>query len=273
MRLGELDDMRGTPSDAVLLEEPSPGVRLITLNKPELHNAMTPEVSAAWAAAIESIADDPEVRALVVTGAGRSFCSGADLSWLLLDEAQSVTVASYTSRMEPFYNQWLVPRRLPFPVIAAVNGPAVGAGVCTALACDLRYAGPAATFSTPFIYLGMHGGMAAGWLLQEAVGVTRAREMLYTGRELTADEAQSWGMVSEVVEDSLAYSLEMAARIASAAPIATRLTKKGLEQSAHGLSASLEWEALAQSSTFVSKDLREGIAARLERRSPVFRGH
>lgn len=267
-----MDDRRAGSEEPVLLEEPSPGVRLLTLNRPESHNAMTAEVSAAWLEALGSIAGDPEIRALVVTGAGSSFCSGADLSWLLRDEAREATVTSYRTRMEGFYDGWLWPRRLPFPVIAAVNGPTVGAGVCTALACDLRYAAPSATFSTPFIYLGMHGGMAAGWLLQESIGVTRAREMLYTGRELDAVEAEAWGLVSGVADDVLEYSLNVAARIASAAPIATRLTKKGLEQSARGLEASLEWEALAQSSTFVSEDLREGIAARLERRPPVFRG-
>ncbi len=95
------------------------------------------------------------------------------------------------------------------PVIAAVNGPAVGAGLCLALACDLRYAAPSATFSAPFIELGTHGGMAASWLLPEAVGLPRAREMLYTGRVVPADEALAWGLVSGVADDVVGHAVEV----------------------------------------------------------------
>jgi enoyl-CoA hydratase/carnithine racemase len=95
--------------------------------------------------------------------------------------------------MLPFYRAWLAPRYLTIPVIAAVNGPAVGAGLCLALACDLRYAATSATFSAPFLQLGTHGGMAASWQLPEAIGVSRARELLYTGRVVQADEALYWG--------------------------------------------------------------------------------
>ncbi|MCX5240383.1 enoyl-CoA hydratase/isomerase family protein [Streptomyces prunicolor] len=258
--------------DAVLLEEPAPGVRLITLNRPDVRNAMTAEVTAAWSDALAVVTEDDDVRVLVVTGAGSSFCSGADLSWLDQGSARDNTPDRMRQRMLPFYRTWLAPRELPFPVIAAVNGPVVGAGLCLALACDLRYASTSARFSTPFVYLGTHGGMAATWLLQEAVGVPRARDLLYTGRELRADEAAAWGLVTEVADDALDRSLEVARRIASAAPIATRLTKAGLEQSANGLAASLQWEALAQPVTMATSDIHEGIRAKREHRSPLFMG-
>ena len=261
-----------TDEDAVLVGEPSPGVRLLTLNRPAVRNAMTTEMTVAWREAVEAVAADRETRVMVVTGAGSSFCSGADLSWLDQGAEGEATPDRLRDRMLPFYRSWLMPRSLPFPVIAAVNGPVVGAAVCLALACDLRYAGPGAMFSTPFIYLGTHGGMGATWLLPEAIGIPRAREMLYTGREVHAEEALEWGLVGGVSEDVLAHSLKIAEQIAGAGPIATRLTKAGLEQAAHGLEASLQWEALAQPVTMTTADLHEGIEARRQRRSPLFRG-
>jgi enoyl-CoA hydratase/carnithine racemase len=258
--------------DAVLMTEPSPGVRLLTLNRPNVRNAMTAEMTTAWDKAIETVTGDRETRAVVVTGEGSSFCSGADLSWLDQGAAEDVTTDRLRERMLPFYRSWLTPRRLPFPVIAAVNGPAVGAGVCLALACDLRYASTTARFSTPFIFLGTHGGMGATWLLPEAIGVSHAREMLYTGREVPADEALGWGLVSGISDDVLDQSLEVAARIATAGPIALRLTKTGLEQAAAGLEASIQWEALAQPVTLNTADLHEGVQAVRQHRTPRFQG-
>jgi enoyl-CoA hydratase len=148
----------------------------------------------------------------------------------------------------------------------------VGAGVCLALACDLRFAATGARFSTPFIFRGTHGGMGATWLIPEAIGVSRAREMLFTGREVAAGEALEWGLVTEVADDVLTHTLAVAVRLAEAAPIAARLTKTGLEQSAAGLEASLQWEAMAQPVTMTTEDLHEGIAAFRQNRQPRFLG-
>jgi enoyl-CoA hydratase len=259
-------------TDAVLLTEAGPGIRLVTLNRSRVRNAMTEEMTRAWDQAIDEVAADRETRVLVVTGQGSSFCSGADLSWLDHGSTDDITIDRLRTTMLPFYRSWLRPRMLPFPVIAAVNGPVVGAGVCLALACDLRYASRDSLFSTPFTYRGTHGGMGATWLLAEAVGVTRAREMLYTGREVKPEEALDWGLITGVADDALKHSLAVAARIAEAAPIALRLTKVGLEQSAAGLEASLQWEALAQPVTMTTADLHEGITAFRENRAPQFRG-
>jgi enoyl-CoA hydratase len=258
----------------IKMSHPSPGVTLLTLNLPEVRNAMTERLTEAWISAMDKVSADRSLRAVVVTGNGTAFCSGADLSWLDQGNMADNTPDRLREKMLPFYRAWLAPRYLSVPVIAAVNGPVVGAGLCMALACDLRYAAPEAVFSAPFIELGTHGGMAASWLLPEAIGVTRAREMLYTGRTVNAEEAVQWGLASEVAIDVVARSLEVAKGIAMAAPIAARLTKAGLGQTSHGgLEAALQWEALAQPLTMATSDIHEGITARRERRQPDFKGN
>jgi len=245
---------------------PSPGVAVVTLNLPRVRNAMTAELTAAWIVAMQSVSADRSLRVVVVTGAGPAFCSGADLSWLDQGSMDDNTPDRLREKMLPFYRAWLTPRSLPIPVIAAVNGPVVGAGVCLALSCDLRYA-------SPIIQLGTHGGMAASWLLPEAVGLPRAREMLYTGRVVNAEEALQWGLVSGVADDVLTQAVEVAAGIAAAAPIAAKLTKAGLAQAQDGgFEASLQWEALAQPVTMATADIHEGIRARREHRPPIFDG-
>jgi enoyl-CoA hydratase len=247
-------------------------VRLLTLALPKLRNAMTSELTAAWISATDNVKADPKVRAVVVTGEGPVFCAGADLSWL----GQLNTVEGrpdyVRERMLPFYRAWLAARDLSVPVIAAINGPAIGAGIALALSCDLRYAAPSAVFRASFIQVGTYGGMAANWLITEAVGLSRAREMLFTGREVAAEEALSWGMVSSVSDDVLGTALQVAEGIAAAAPIATRLTKAGINQLPSTLDAALQWDALAQPLTMATEDIHEGIRAVRERRPPSFKG-
>ena len=246
-------------------------VALLTLDLPERRNAMTAELTAAWVAAVEALRGDRAVRAVVVTGEGSAFCAGGDLSWI--GESPDMDVMALRERMLPFYRQWLSVRTLDVPVLAAVNGAAVGAGLCLALACDLRYASPGATFSAPFARLGMHPGMAATYLLPEVVGLARARELLLTGRRVAADEALAIGLVSGVAGDVVAHTLEVANGIADSAPIAVRLTKAALAHAGqHSLDAALDWEGLAQPVTMASSDLREGLAAQAERRPPRFTG-
>ena len=252
--------------------EPSAGVRLVTLSLPKLRNAMTAELTEAWTDAIADIQADPEVRAVVITGEGPVFCAGADLSWLGQLDADDRGADHLRERMLPFYRAWLAPRELSVPVVAAINGPTIGAGMALALSCDLRYAAPSATFRASFIQVGTHGGMAANWLIAEAVGLSRAREMVFTGREVSAGEALQWGMVSGISEDVLATALDVAKRIAAAAPIATRLTKAGINQLPNNLDAALQWDALAQPLTMATEDIHEGIRAIYERRSPSFKG-
>jgi enoyl-CoA hydratase/carnithine racemase len=253
-------------------ERDADGLALLTLDLPDRRNAMTPELTAAWAAAMAALAGDPDVRCVVVTGAGSAFCAGGDLGWLA--EGGTLSVDALRARMLPFYRTWLSIRQLEVPTIAAVNGPAVGAGMALALACDLRYAVPAAKFSVPFTALGLHAGMATTWLLPEVVGLPAARELLLTGRPVTGAEAVGLGLVTRTFEPEtfLADVLDVARTIASRAPVATRLTKVALVRGHVDIDAALAWESVAQPVTMASEDAREGVRAQQERRPPRFTG-
>jgi enoyl-CoA hydratase/carnithine racemase len=176
--------------------------------------------------------------------------------------------------MLPFYRAWLSIRRLEVPTIAAVNGAAIGAGLCLALACDLRYAARGARLGVPFVRLGMHAGMGATYLLPDVVGPAHARDLLLTGRVVDADEALRIGLVSQVHEPEgfLDEVLATASEIAATAPIPSRLTTLALRDGHADLETCLQWEALAQPVTLATADLQEGIAAAREKRPPAFHG-
>jgi enoyl-CoA hydratase len=254
-------------------ERPSEGVVLLTLDNPDMRNAMSDEMTGSWVRAVDAIAADPTVRAVVVTGEGSAFCSGGNTSWIASEP--DATVDRLRTRMMAFYRAWLSIRRLEVPTIAAVNGPAIGAGLCLALACDLRYAASGARLGVPFVKLGMHPGMAGTWLLPNVVGEAHARDLLLTGRVVDADEALRLGLVSRVI-DPAAFREEVlatAAGIAATAPIASRLTKLALAGGGHAdLESCLQWEAMAQPITLATEDLQEGIRAVREKRPPVFTG-
>ncbi len=255
------------------VERPSDGVVLLTLDNPGQRNAMSAPMTEAWTATIAELSADPDVRAVVVTGEGSAFCSGGDPKWIAGEP--DAPVHHLRRRMLGFYRAWLSIRDLEVPTIAAINGPAVGAGLCLALACDIRYAATSARMSLPFVRLGMHAGMAATYTLPNIVGEAHARDLLLTGRMVGADEALRMGMVSGVTPDEqfLDTVLETAAGIAGTAPIASRLTKVALRDGGHAdFDTAIEWEALAQPVTLATSDLQEGVRAAQERRPPVFRG-
>lgn len=255
----------------VRVERPEPAIALVTLDDPRRRNAMTTPMTEQWGAAMAALRTDRDLRCVVITGAGPAFCAGGDLGWIGADPQASVV--ALRERMLPFYRTWLSLRDLEVPTIAAVNGPAVGAGAALVLACDVRYAGPSASFSVPFTRLGMHPGMGITYLLPTAIGVPAARELLFTGRHIDADEMARLGVVTEVVDDVVAHSLEAARAVAACAPLATRLTKAALDAGVPGdLDAALHWEAVAQPATLATHDLQEGLAAARERRDPSFRG-
>jgi len=255
------------------VERPSDGVALLTLDNPDMRNAMSDEMTSSWVAAVAELAADRSLRAVVVTGAGSAFCSGGNTSWIASEP--DATVDELRARMLPFYRAWLSIRTLEVPTIAAVNGPAIGAGLCLALACDLRYAAAGARLGVPFVKLGMHAGMGGTHLLPEVVGQAHARDLLLTGRVVDAEEALRLGLVSRVLDQAgfLPDVLEIAAGIAGSAPIASRLTTLALRDGGHtDLEAALQWEAMAQPITLATEDLQEGIRASREKRPPVFRG-
>jgi len=255
------------------LERPSEGVALLVLDNPDMRNAMSDEMTASWVAAIDQLAADRSVRAVVVTGEGSAFCSGGNTSWIASEPDASVD--SLRTRMIGFYRTWLSIRKLEVPTIAAVNGASIGAGLCLALACDIRYAAAGAKLGAPFVKLGMHAGMAGTYLLPNVVGEAHARDLLLTGRVVEADEALRLGLVSRVIEPAgfLDEVLETAAGIAATAPIASKLTKLALADGGHAdFESCLQWEAMAQPITLATADLQEGIRASQEKRAPVFVG-
>lgn len=255
------------------LERPSEGVALLVLDNPGQRNAMSDEMTSSWVAAVDELAGDPDVRVVVVTGEGSAFCSGGDLGWLASEP--DATVDRLRDRMQQFYRAWLSVRRLEVPTIAAINGPAIGAGLCLALACDLRFATERARMGVPFTSLGLHPGMAGTYLLPEVVGTAAARDLFLTGRLVAGDEAVRLGLVSRALpeEGFLEEVLGMAGRIARTAPIAAKLTKQALAGGGHAdVERALQWEALAQPVTMATADLQEGIAAAREKRTPRFGG-
>ena len=252
------------------VERPSTGVVLLTLDLPDRRNAMTDELTASWTAAVTELRGDRSVRCVVVTGEGRAFSAGGDLGWL---EAGGATVDTLRDKMLPFYRAWLALRELDVPSIAAVNGPAVGAGAALALSCDIRYAGPSASLSVPFGRLGMHAGMATTYTLTEVAGVAAARELLLTGRSVDATEMLRLGLCSAVYDDLVPTVLERAAEVAAGAPVPARLHKEALRDGGPAsLERALQWEALAQPVTMATADLQEGLRAKAEKRPAVFTG-
>ncbi len=255
------------------MERHADGVVLLTLDLADKRNAMTTELTAAWGETVASLKGDRSVRCVVVTGEGRAFCAGGDVSWLASEP--DARPADVRDRMLPFYTTWLSLRALDVPSIAAVNGAAVGAGGALALSCDIRYAGRSARFTVPFAQLGMAAGMATTFLLPEVVGLAAARELLLTGRVVDADEMLRLGLTSAVYDDDvlLERTLEHAAQVASGAPVPQRFHKIALADGGHAtFEDALRWEALAQPVTLVTADLQEGLAARAQQRAPVFRG-
>ena len=205
--------------DRVLLEVDN-GVALITVNDPDRRNAVTDEISAGLRVAVGDAQDNPHVHAVVVTGAGKAFCAGADLSAL-------GTAAE--GGLRRLYDGFLAVADCTLPTIAAVNGPAVGAGLNLALACDVRIAGPAALFDARFQKLGIHPGGGMTWMLQRAVGPQVARAALLFGMRFDADAAVRHGLALQVADDPVAAARELAAGPASApreVVIATKATMR-----------------------------------------------
>lgn len=255
------------------IERPAEGVARLVLDNPAQRNAMTDPMTESWVSAVDELAADSTVRVVVVTGEGSAFCSGGNTGWIASEPDAEVDYLR--TRMMRFYRAWLSIRKLEVPTIAAVNGHAIGAGLCLALACDIRYAAEGAKLGAPFVKLGMNPGMAATYLLPNAVGEANARELLLTGRTVGAEEARQLGLVSRVFgqDDFDATVQEIAAGIAATAPIPSRYTKVALRDGGHqDFESCLQWEALAQPVTLATADLQEGIAAARDKRTPVFRG-
>ena len=244
-------------------------VLTVTLNRPEVLNAFNAAMHKALAAALKEAAD-AEVRAVVLTGAGRGFCVGQDLTEFR--EAAGDIGARLRGQYHPSV---LAVRRLEKPVIAAVNGAAAGAGLSIACACDLRIAAASASFVPAFINVGLIPDSGGSYFVTRLLGYARAFEWMTSGRKLSAAEAHAWGLVSEVVDDDglAGRAAELAARLAAMPTRGIGMTKRLFERAGTAtLEGQLELEAQLQTVATQTEDFREGVAAFLEKRDPRFSG-
>ena len=244
-------------------------VLTITLNRPDVLNAFTADMHRELVGAFKE-AREPEVRAVVVTGAGRGFCVGQDLNEF------GEAARDIAGRLRRHYHPTvLAVRELEKPVLAAVNGPAAGAGLSFACACDLRLAAESATFVPAFINIGLVPDMGGTFFVRRLVGTSRAFEWMTSSRRLSAAEALEWGLVSEVVpDDRLAErAAERAAELAALPTRGIGLTKRLFDHAETAtLDEQLEFEAQLQAAATQTADFREGVSAFLEKRQPNFEG-
>jgi enoyl-CoA hydratase/carnithine racemase len=253
-----------------VLYESKDHVATITLNRPENRNSMTPDVLDGLSSAVARARGDSDVRCVIITGRGSSFCAGADFR----SQRTRDDLAPHERSFET-YSHFLAVLDIEVPTIAALNGHAIGGGLGLAVVCDLRVANRDAKYGANFVRLGLHPGMATTYLLPRLMGLPRAAELLLTGRIVTGAEAAELGLVNRAVAaDAVADTArELAREIASAAPLAVRWTKQSIYRHAgwDPVSAA-RYEAHVQSRSLETADSREGIAALLERRAANFEG-
>jgi enoyl-CoA hydratase len=261
--------------DTFLFDDVAPGVKLLTLNRPERLNAVNWQMVGELTETLRSLRHRHDVRALVLTGAGRAFCAGLDIK----DPASldpDDTVHAYDLQ-EMFASLCADLREVPIPVIAAVNGAASGAGFVFSLASDIRLAAPSARFNMANVRIGFSGcDLGSSYLLPRLVGLGLASELMLTGRFVEADEAAAVGLVSRVVpaEELLDRALELAGQIAANSPWAVRMTKQVLacNVDAASLRSAIELENRTQILSTRTSDFTEAMSAFVEKRAPHYTG-
>lgn len=254
-------------------------VGTILLNRPRAHNALTAEMKTALLAALRQAAASPEVRAVLITGAGPAFCAGQDLrehAELLAAQTGAAPTGAAMDTVREHYNPIVLAiRSMPKPVIAAVNGVAAGAGASLALACDLRIAARGASFLMAFARVGLAADTGASWTLQRLVGAGRAAELLLLAEPLAAARALELGLVSQVVDDAdlPAAASALATRLAIGPTAAYAGIKAELDYAAgHDLAAALEQEAEVQAALGRTADHLAATAAFAQKQRPTFQG-
>jgi enoyl-CoA hydratase len=261
----------------VLVEDPAPHVRQLTMNRPEQLNTANAELVEAMHDQLREIAAERSIRAVILTGAGRGFCAGVDLRGYgaAPHNNGSDEPRDRLANQEHMSRLVLGLRALPQPVIAAVNGPAAGLGLSLALGCDIRYAATRAVFRAAFINIGLSNcDMGTSWLLPRLIGVSRSHELMLTGRRFDAAEALRIGLVADVLDDGqlLERALQAASQIAALAPWGVRLTKQGMWAALEipSQQAAIEYEDRQQIMATFSKGVPEAAGAFLEKRPAAF---
>jgi enoyl-CoA hydratase/carnithine racemase len=261
--------------ETIRVEWPHNGIVLATLNRPDRYNAMTVTMFRELERLARTMDDDDEVRVLIITGAGKAFCSGYDL-----DDAEELARLSpmeMMERQEHAARGLVAIRQMRIPVIAAVNGAAAGGGLSLALAADIRVASTAAKFNAAFVRIGLSAGdLGASWLLPRLVGPAVASEIAFTGRLVLADEAERTGLVNKLTEpdELLSEVLAMAELICANSPGGVQLSKRALQANMEVASyaAALELENRGQALLTRTSDMTEALAAFKQKRPPVFTG-
>ena len=247
-------------------------IALLTLNRPERRNAMNRELNRDLLAGFERAAGDDQVRAVLVTGAGKGFCAGADLAMFQPqpsgDEVYEMIVSSYQPMMK-------VVTGMKKPVIAAINGVAAGAGASLALACDLRLMAHDASILMAFSNIALVPDAGATWLLTQLVGYSRAYEIAIEGSRIPAERCLELGLTNKIVpaEQLMTISFAWARKLAERPTLALGLTKQAMQYAQlHDLASTIEYEAELQKQTVGSHDFMEGVTAFIQKREPRFQG-
>jgi 2-(1,2-epoxy-1,2-dihydrophenyl)acetyl-CoA isomerase len=260
-------------AEAPVLLERRAGYRVLTLNRPQRLNAFNEAMHQALKQALADAEADADCRALLLTGAGRAFCAGQDLNDRISADGE-VTVLG--AALEAHYNPLVRKlRALPFPVVAAVNGVAAGAGANIALACDVVLAARSATFVQAFARIGLVPDSGGTWFLPRLVGPARARGLALTAEPLPADKAEAWGLIWRMVEDLelMAEAHRLCVHFTEAPTVALALIKRVLDESwSNDLDSQLDLERETQHEASLTADYAEGVRAFLQKRAPAFSG-